>query len=82
MSFFVPSTYARDLYEGYLWIYREFYSLRNIIRRLPEERSQWVPYLLFALVYRKFGRLTSKLAKFGSMRAIGLVARRLSYGIG
>jgi len=27
---------AEELYEGYLWIYRNFYSLQNIWRRMPE----------------------------------------------
>ncbi len=72
----------QDLYNGYLWIYKEFYSFRNILRRMPSSKRQRVPYLLFNLAYRKFGGLTSQVARFGLMNALGKLARRLSYGIG
>jgi radical SAM superfamily enzyme YgiQ (UPF0313 family) len=45
---------AEELYAGYLWMYREFYSLRNIIRRYPKEKLQRKSYLLFNLLYRKY----------------------------
>jgi hypothetical protein len=53
-------------------------TLRAMAPELP--RSQ-IPYLLFNHGYRKIGKLTSKLARFGLMNAIGKLARRLSYGI-
>ncbi len=71
-----------ELYGGYLWLYKELYTIKNIIKRLPDDKRQWASYLLFNLVYRKFGRATSKLTLFTSMNSIGRIARRLSYGIG
>ena len=40
---------AQELYQGYLNVYRQVYSLKNIIRRLPRCKQQRIPYLLFAL---------------------------------
>lgn len=71
-----------ELYDGYLWLYNEFYSLGNILKRLPVYKKQWMPYLLFNLGYRKFGKITARLGRFGLMHSIGKVARRLSYGVG
>lgn len=71
----------QQLYEGYLKIYEDFYSIKNIIKRLPNDRNQRVPYLLFNFVYRKFGKIASKIAGFGLMNYLGKLARRLSYGI-
>jgi radical SAM superfamily enzyme YgiQ (UPF0313 family) len=70
-----------ELYNGYLWIYREFYSFRNILKRLPDAPRQRIPYLLFALGYRKFGNITSKAARIGLTHVLGRLARRLSYGV-
>ncbi len=70
-----------ELYRGYIRIYDEFYSLKNILRRRPDDRKQWIPYFMFNLGYRKFGKLTSKLSRFGLMHSIGAFARRLAYGI-
>lgn len=69
---------AEQLYQGYLWIYREFYSFRNIWRRMPARWAQRKGYLLFNLCYRKFGRLTSFLARFVPMRALGRMGAGLS----
>ncbi|MBI5092845.1 MAG: B12-binding domain-containing radical SAM protein [Candidatus Hydrogenedentes bacterium] len=80
---FTPKRMTKsELYEGYLRMYREFYSFRGIYRRIPNERQNLIPYLLFNLCYRKFGKLTSACARWGLMRAAGQLARRLSYGIG
>lgn len=70
-----------ELFTGYLWIYDRFYSLKNIYKRLPENSEQKLSYLLFNLGYRKFGRLTSLLGKFGLMNFIGKIASRLAYNI-
>jgi len=79
---FSPRKMTRQqLYEGYLKIYEDFYSIKNIIKRLPQDRSQRVPYLLFNFGYRKFGKLASKIASFGLMNYVSKLARRLSYGI-
>jgi radical SAM superfamily enzyme YgiQ (UPF0313 family) len=73
---------AEELLNGYLNIYKEFYSLKNILKRKPKYKSQWIPYFLFNFAYRKFGKLTSKFAMDGNMNRIGKLARSLSYGIG
>ena len=70
---------ARELYEGYLWMYKKFYSLKNIIRRLPNSKAQRRSYLLFNFLYRKFGRLTAFIAKFVPMRSLGKFASWISY---
>ena len=70
-----------QLRNGYLWLYRNFYSWKNIIKRLPDSHRQRLPYLLFNLIYRKYGKLTSQFARLGFMHALGRLARRISYGI-
>ncbi|MBN1917667.1 MAG: B12-binding domain-containing radical SAM protein [Verrucomicrobia bacterium] len=72
---------ADELYRGYLWMYAQVYSLKNIVRRLPLDTRQWLPYLFFNFGYRKFGYVTSWVARLGLMHAIGQLARRLAYGI-
>ena len=70
-----------QLEQGYLWIYDRFYSLENIWKRLPDCRKNRIPFMLFNLGYRKFGKITSQLARMGLMHALGRLARKLSYGI-
>lgn len=73
---------AKELYEGYLWLYRSFYTLGTIFQRLPPDRAQWKPYLLFNFIYRKYGGFFSRLAsRMGMVGTLGQLARRLSYGI-
>ena len=72
---------AEELYKGYLWIYREFYTFRNILRRMLEHGAQRKPYLLFNLFYRKFGRFTSALARVIPMWAMGRLAAQISYRV-
>lgn len=69
---------AQELYDGYLWIYRNVYSFRNIIRRIPEERSQIAPYLLFNFLYRKYGRFTDMLCRMITYNRIGKIADIIS----
>lgn len=77
---FTPkSMTAQELYDGYLWIYRQFYTFANIWRRMPKSRSQRAPYLLFNLLYRKFGRLSAALARLIPMRLLGRLSSWLSY---
>lgn len=71
-----------ELRHGYLRIYREFYSFKSILRRMPQDRNNWIPFLLFNLVYRKFGKVTSLAARAGLSETVGALVRRLSYGIG
>ena len=70
-----------QLLSGYLWMYRRMYSISNILKRLPDTPSQRAPYLLFSFLYRKFGRATSFLARFGLMNRLGRLARRLAYDV-
>jgi radical SAM superfamily enzyme YgiQ (UPF0313 family) len=70
-----------ELREGYEWIYREFYSLKNILKRKPENRSLLAPYFLFNFGYRKYGKITALFGKLGLMEAIGKLGRKVSYGI-
>jgi len=70
---------ADELYRGYLWIYQEVYSFRNILKRLPRHKQQWIPYLAFNLFYRKFGRLTERLCLMVSFNTIGKLFRRIAY---
>lgn len=72
---------AEDLYKGYLWIYKEVYSLKNIMKRLPKTKRQWVPYLAFNLFYRKFGKLTEALCSIVTFKNIGRFFRWLAYFI-
>lgn len=72
---------AEQLFNGYLWVYKEFYTMKNIYRRIPRDYHQWTPYLLFNLIYRKYGKFTSRIARNGLMNSLGKLARRLSYGI-
>ena len=70
-----------ELYEGYLWIYKEVYSFKNIIKRLPNSKKQWIPYLAFNLLYRRFGKLTEKVCEIISFRRVGSITRWFSYNI-
>jgi radical SAM superfamily enzyme YgiQ (UPF0313 family) len=70
-----------ELYKGYLWIYKEVYSFKNIMKRLPKAKKQWIPYLAFNLFYRKFGKLTEALCSIVTFKNIGRFFRRLAYFI-
>lgn len=72
---------AEQLRDGYLWIYDQFYSIKNIIKRIPDNEMQKKPYLLFNLAYRKFGKFTSVIGKLGLMSSLGKLGRKLSYNI-
>ncbi|MDV3425820.1 MAG: radical SAM protein [Bacillota bacterium] len=70
-----------ELYNGYLWIYKEVYTFKNIMKRLPECKKQWIPFLAFNLFYRKFGKLTEILCNIFSFKNTGRFFRWLSYHI-
>jgi radical SAM superfamily enzyme YgiQ (UPF0313 family) len=70
-----------QLQAGYQKMYRDFYSLRNIRRRQPENRRIVASYLLFNFGYRKCGRFISIIGRLDLLNFIGKLARRLSYGI-
>ena len=42
-----------ELEEGYLWIYQELYSIRNIFRRMPKTIGTIPAYLTFNFFYRR-----------------------------
>jgi radical SAM superfamily enzyme YgiQ (UPF0313 family) len=70
-----------ELYNGYRWLYNKFYSIPNIYRRMPRSTRLKIPYLLFNLGYRKFGKITSLVAHVGLLNRMGRIARKLCYGI-
>ncbi len=68
-----------ELYRGYRWMYRQFYSFGNIIRRFPKKQAQQKPYLLFNFFYRKFGGVVSALTRVIPMHVLGRLAAWISY---
>ncbi len=70
---------ATELYEGYINFYKELYSFRNILKRLPLCKKQWIPYLLFNLFYRKFGKFTEILSSIIPLGKLGKFAANISY---
>lgn len=70
-----------ELRNGYLRMYKDFYSINNIFKRKPDNKKLIAPYFMFNFGYRKFGRLTSLIGKFGLMNKIGELGRKISYGI-
>lgn len=70
-----------ELYNGYLWIYKEVYTFKNIMRRLPKSKKQWIPFLAFNFLYRKFGKLTELFCSIVSFEAIGRFSRWVAYRI-
>lgn len=70
---------AEELYKGYLWIYKEVYTFKNIVKRLPKSKKQWIPFLAFNLFYRKFGKLTELLCDIVSFKNIGEFFRWVAY---
>jgi radical SAM superfamily enzyme YgiQ (UPF0313 family) len=70
---------ADELREGYQWIYSQFYSWKSILKRMPEAKEQRIAYLEFALLYRKFGKLTSWVGEKLGMRRMAKLATFLAY---
>lgn len=69
---------AEEVYDGYIWLYKEVYSLKNIFKRMPESKNQIVPYFMFNLLYRKYGMFTDFLCKLISYKRIGIIAQKVS----
>ncbi|MDE6027103.1 MAG: DUF4070 domain-containing protein, partial [Muribaculaceae bacterium] len=69
-----------ELRKGYLRIYRRIYSWGNIFRRMP--RYERMAYLLFNLVYRKYGRFTDRICSFVGFNRIGYLCEKLSGFLG
>jgi hypothetical protein len=72
---------AEELYNGYLWIYKEVYTFKNIMKRLPISKKQRIPFLAFNFFYRKFGKLTELLCYIVSFENVGRFFRWLAYRI-
>jgi radical SAM superfamily enzyme YgiQ (UPF0313 family) len=70
-----------ELYKGYLRIYRQFYSLKNIFRRRPVNPKQRKPYFMFNFLYRKFGYISAVVCKIVPMHFIGRIAEWISYKV-
>jgi len=68
----------KELYDGYIGIYKELYSIKNIIKRIPLSKNQVIPYLLFNLFYRKCGKLTASICEKIGYARIGILAEKLS----
>ena len=68
---------AEELLQGYLWIYEELYSWKGILQRMP--KHQKMGYLLFNILYRKYGRTTSRLCKLIGFNRIGRICENLSF---
>ncbi len=69
----------QELYRGYIWIYKQIYSLKNIFKRMPESKSQRAAYFLFNMLYRKYGRVTDFICKIITYKRIGRIAQRISH---
>jgi radical SAM superfamily enzyme YgiQ (UPF0313 family) len=70
-----------ELYNGYIGIYKEIYSFKNIIKRLPNSKKQWIPFLAFNLLYRKFGKFSEILCDIFSYKNVGKLSRWLAYSM-
>ncbi len=70
---------AEALEEGYLRMYDQLYSWGNIWRRRPALPGQLVAYLEFNLLYRKFGKVLSRLGQFIGMRGLAKLAKAVAY---
>ncbi len=68
-----------ELKAGYLWVYKEFYSFKNIYRRLPVNKKQRRTYLIFNILYRKYGVFFSKVSRVIPMNLMGRVAEKIAY---
>lgn len=73
---------SEELHEGYLWIYKEFYRHKNIFKRIPIRKINYLPFLLFNYCYRKYGKFLARFFKNKLMQKAGNLSRFLSYGIG
>lgn len=67
-----------ELYNGYIWMYKNIYSLKNIIKRMPEKKDQRAAYFMFNFFYRKFGKFTDFLCKLITYERIGMLGEKLS----
>ena len=69
---------GEELYRGYLQIYKDIYSFRNILRRCPKAKDIRAAYFLFNFCYRKFGKFTDAICRIITYEKIGLLAEKIS----
>lgn len=67
-----------ELYNGYLWIYKQIYSWKNIFHRMPKAKEQRPSYFMFNIFYRKYGKFTDFLCKCITYKRIGRWGEKLS----
>jgi radical SAM superfamily enzyme YgiQ (UPF0313 family) len=72
---------SEELKNGYLWIYKEFYKHKNIIKRIPTNKKNQIPFFLFNYGYRKYGKIVTRIFKNSLMNKAGTLSRVLCYGI-
>jgi len=70
---------AKQIYNGYINFYKKFYTVKNILRRMPEDKAQRVPFLLFNFLYRKYGKFTEALSSIIPLNLLGKIAEYFSY---
>ncbi|MCR4889495.1 MAG: B12-binding domain-containing radical SAM protein [Ruminococcus sp.] len=68
----------QELYRGYLQIYKDIYSVKNIFRRCPEAKEVRAAYFMFNFLYRKYGKFTDMLCQKITYERIGLIAEKIS----
>ena len=66
----------QELKEGYLKLYKDIYSWKNIFRRMPEHQK--AGSLLFNIFYRKYGKLTEKICEAIGYNHIGRICENLA----
>ncbi|MDE6008347.1 MAG: B12-binding domain-containing radical SAM protein [Muribaculaceae bacterium] len=67
---------AEQLKSGYLKIYDDIYSWKNIFKRLP--RHQKAGYLLFNILYRKYGKFTERICSAIGYSRIGKICENMA----
>ena len=70
---------ARELREGYLWLYDQFYSWPGILARLPADPRRRTAYLLFNVLYRKYGAAVSLAGRMRLMSVLRRLGTHLAY---
>lgn len=66
-----------ELKAGYLKLYKDIYSVKNIFKRMPEFQ-RW-GYILFNFAYRKYGKFTEKICELIGYNRIGYICEKLSF---
>lgn len=67
---------SEELKIGYLKLYKDIYSWKNILRRMPAH--QRIGYLLFNIFYRKYGHITEKICAAIGYGIVGRICENLA----